>query len=277
MSRKAIELIVKRHIESIKAGVPSTGHALLMGPSGCGKTYTIEKALQDYDNIPVITLDASMLTREGWSGMSLSDVMLDAYKEHQENLEHAIVYVDEFDKINRNSDTQGHSKGVQYNFLKYLDGGHITLSPQRGATETLRTDNMTFVFSGAFTEFREQKDTSIGFTKEESVHLSLDIHEQLVKAGFIKELAYRIPYVIDIPPYTREELQDILKNHFGLAKMRILHSVEIDLDELLDFVTKHPAGARAIQIYLSQQDLKQFYRKVKDDAEQAESDNELET
>lgn len=258
MSRQAIKLIVKRHVQALMAGVPSKGHALLMGPTGSGKTYTIKEELSKVGDIPVITIDATSLTREGWSGLTLQGVLDSAYEQYGDQLESAIIYVDEFDKLNKAGDNQGHSKGVQYNFLPYLDGTEMMVKRDRKPTVTLSTSNMTFVFSGAFTEFWEDTKQSIGFNPDAAGGKGKNLHESLVKSGFVKELTYRIPYIIKVDPYTREELKAVIKSHFGYRQMKLLFNVNVDLEKMLDFIEKHPAGARAIQLYLSKVDLEQF-------------------
>lgn len=262
MSRDVIKHIISRHVAALQDGVPSRNHALIIGPTGCGKTHTIKKELEVYPDIPFICVSATTITREGWVGMSLQDIFGDMKQEH---LERAIIYVDEIDKLRRSKDDHGHSEGMQTEFLEYLDGGHHLLSHKSQHTKDyirreVNFDNITFIFSGAFMDLWDKKEKNkIGFNNKKDVDIST-IHEKLIDYGFIKEFIYRVPIVTQLEAYTRAELRPIIETNFELYRLEKRFGVNIDREDMLDFITKHPAGARAMQLYLAEQDVKNFIR-----------------
>jgi ATP-dependent protease Clp ATPase subunit len=264
MSREQIYLIVKRHLQCIRAGVPSNCHAVIVGPSGSGKTYTIRKALDLYGaKCPVINIDASQLSPPGYKGSSIQDILS---KHSKKGLSEAIVYVDEFDKLvtNNKSTHADYMVSLQTAFLCLLDKTNSTniyvdgssMSKERDV-EGLSTNNITFIFSGVFRDVEKVKRNPMGFNGEaENVMSESAItHQGLIDLGFMKELVYRIPYIIQVKPYSKEELRQILRTHFGYRQATDLFGLHIDEDDMLEFIHKHPAGARSIQIYLGQKDL----------------------
>ena len=261
MAREQIYLIVKRHLQCLKAGVPSNCHALIVGPSGSGKTYTIRKALELYDaSCPIIVIDASQLAPPGWKGTSIQDIIA----KHGKSAQEAIIYIDEFDKVlsNNNSSHADYMVSLQTCLLALLDktdNNNIFTDTDLKSPQSLTgfsTKNMTFIFSGVFRDVRVSTKGPLGFngTNPQTEECALD-HAALIELGFLKELVYRIPYIIKVDPYTRDELRVMLRKHFGYRQAVDLFGLKLDEEAMLDYITNHPAGARAINIYLGTKDL----------------------
>lgn len=126
-------------------------HFFLTGPSGSSKTHTIESMSYKHD-IPMLTVNAAQLTKEGLSGNSLSKALAPLMNAQNKPV---VVFVDEFDKlfISGNTNTElahDSTNGVQNEFLKVLDGGNATVFGEYGKYHEVPADNVLFVFAGAF-------------------------------------------------------------------------------------------------------------------------------
>ncbi len=199
---RAIAMAIAQHIRQRNYYGPKdllqTDNVLLIGPTGCGKTETFRvlQRLQYEFECPVImvnTLDYS--ATKSWQGDSITDIFDDiAYqalqiyctktkeKENEATIKrrvteianHAIVLLDEFDKISLSGDGKSRTflKEYQSNLLKIVEGNtyevctvgykrkyrkHNEDGTEDIETETitlsdmkLNSTNMMFIFLGAF-------------------------------------------------------------------------------------------------------------------------------
>ena len=84
--------------------VPRT-NLLLYGPSGCGKTAIIREAAKIAE-LPFLTVDATGITETGYRGKNAADIVTDllaGFKGHP-HVRHAIIFVDEVDKLSVKAD-----------------------------------------------------------------------------------------------------------------------------------------------------------------------------
>lgn len=261
--RDQIKKVVIRHFQAVKDDKKTFGHALIIGPTGSGKTYTIKNEIkrlieQSHIDVPFVDIDATYLTREGWQGYSLSEAI--ACKEMDpEKLRHAIVYIDEFDKINIHADTQGHARGIQHTLLNWLadDARMLLRKSHCNAVKNVSTDQITFIFSGTFQSlFTEEEKKPIGFAQATQDKKASQItHEKIINYGFVKELIYRVPYLITVSPYTKAELKRIMDENEHVNTAMNTFNININEKAFIDFIHQHDAGARAITLYLAQKDL----------------------
>lgn len=126
-------------------------HFTLSGSSGSGKTFQVTTLAKDL-NIPLFEINAAQLTKEGYSGNSLSKELsvLQNYPEGDP----CICFVDEFDKLylsdDEGSNANSISIGVQNEFLKVLEGDTTATFGTYGKYVETSVSNVLFVFAGAF-------------------------------------------------------------------------------------------------------------------------------
>jgi len=167
-------------------------HFILTGPSGSGKSHLIQCMAEDMD-IPMLEINAAGLTKEGTSGNSLSKALAPLL---QYGGKPVIVFVDEFDKLfisgNSNSALAHETtNGVQNEFLKVLEGT-ASVFGDYGKYVNVKTDNVLFVFAGAF-------------NGEENIDL-----DRLREFGLKTEFLGRVGLAYGLEKITVEEMEHIL-------------------------------------------------------------------
>ena len=125
-------------------------HMIVTGPSGSGKSHTIQ-ALAEELEMGMVEVNAAGLTKEGLAGNSLSKALTPLL---QFGCLPVVCFVDEFDKLfisgNSNSSLAHETtNGVQNEFLKVIEGT-AAIFGDYGKYVNIKTDNVLFVFAGAF-------------------------------------------------------------------------------------------------------------------------------
>lgn len=258
-------------------------NVICAGPTGCGKTYML-RMLAKYLNIPFYISDCSSLTQAGYVGDDVENCVLGALRDCNFNVQatqHAIIVLDEFDKLSRKGENTSITRdvggeGVQQSLLKLVEGHKVQVPPNGGRKHPeqecieVDTTNILFFGIGAFDgldkiiEKRKNKKT-IGFNSlmnnsdsEDEEDLLADITtEDLKKFGLIPELIGRFPLVTHIKPLTEEQMFQVLtqpKNSIikQYQKMMWLDNVELTFDEdALRAIAKNASekktGARALR------------------------------
>jgi ATP-dependent Clp protease ATP-binding subunit ClpX len=203
-------------------------NVLLLGPSGSGKTYLL-KTLSRMLDLPFVHVDATSFTEAGYVGEDVESIINKLYQEAGGDAGLAslgIVYIDEIDKKAKKSSDNIVSKdiggeGVQQSLLKLIEGTAVNVHmgkgkmPQ-GPQAVVHTDNILFVFGGAFVGLkkiieRRINKGNIGFnqTKEEITTDKIQI-EDLYTFGLIPELVGRIPVIAELKALNESELKNIL-------------------------------------------------------------------
>ena len=257
-------------------------NVICAGPTGCGKTYML-RMLAKYLNIPFYIADSSSFTQAGYVGDDVENCVLGALRDCNFNVQaaqHAIIVLDEFDKLSRKGENTSITRdvggeGVQQSLLKLVEGHKVQVPPNGGRKHPeqqcieVDTTNILFFGIGAFEgldkiiEKRKNRKT-IGFntlvdnsTIEDDDLLSEIQTEDLKKFGLIPELIGRFPLVTHVKPLTEEQLFEILtepKNSIIKQYQKMMWIDNVDLtfdDDALRAIAKNASekktGARALR------------------------------
>ena len=226
----------EKYPEQCKANI------LIRGASGTGKTAII-RAISQVLGIPMVVEDATRYTEEGYVGESVTDMLLDLYREAKEDVskaEKGIIVIDEIDKKaadnGRSSDVS--RTAVLNSMLKMVEGEkyqleYKTILPNgMPAAKTIPFDTrrLTFVCLGAFENLDKIRDKRVknagknrtaGFKSEEeqkviqknAESINKDfINEDYVEFGLTEQFVNRFDKKIYLNNLTKEDLIDIMKN-----------------------------------------------------------------
>ena len=206
-------------------------NAIIVAPSGCGKTETyrtirdiLKKEIAD---IPVVQLDATKLTAEGFKGMDTDEFMQPIITKSVNGI--AIVVLDEIDKRllpDHNASGDNVNASIQSQLLTLIEGTEMQAEID-GEIYKINTANTLFVAAGAFQFIRDKRKTenkinernrnSIGFhstlqecnkkiVKEED-DISL---EEIIEYGAMNEFIGRFTTVINLHKLDLESVKKII-------------------------------------------------------------------
>lgn len=192
---------------------------LLTGESGTGKTLLmtlIGKIL----GRPFLKIDSTQLTIPGYTGRDLEEYLWDLIVQCNMDIEqaqNAIVYIDEIDKKGSDNKSDVSGQGVINVTLKMLDGEtYIACKNPSRRTEAnsakINTENMIFVFGGAFTDvYGALKKQSIGFENTSSAKSKEPKPQDFVKYGMMTgEFMGRVPVIIKLKTLNVDGLRRVL-------------------------------------------------------------------
>lgn len=257
---------------------------MLLGPTGSGKTLMVQTLARILE-VPLAIADATTLTDAGYVGEDVESMLakLIQMAGSPEAAELGIVYIDEIDKIARNSGPQGFStrgdpsgEGVQQALLKLLEGSQTSVPPLGGRTNLfqkntqLDTTNILFICGGAFVGLEDIirqrfESRSVGFAAQSSAadHLSGDEllklaePQDLYKFGLIPELVGRIPIItrtkeLDVDAMVRiltEPRNAIVRQY---QELFAYDGIELVFDEdalraIGELALEHKTGARGLR------------------------------
>lgn len=246
---------------------------LVMGESGSGKTYGV-RTLAEILKLPFLSCNATEITRSGYVGETLADMMI-PYKGHKQ-FDRMVVFIDEFDKISSSLDSSrsdNWNASVQHSILTALEGG-ITRTEGRStrSSEEVDTRKMLFILGGAFTDIlhaRKEETTQqriFKSTKDKELVSDIQRRQEIMEYGVIKEILGRITSIVELNPLSDDMLIEIAKHPNGLLAEynKLLESydignIKLSNEELLELVKqarKLGTNGRAVDSFV--------FSKVKD-------------
>ena len=235
-----------------------TDKYFVCGPAGSGKTYVWNCLREIYPNI--IIEDASNISADGWKG---DHKVMDFLKQLDPENPDAIIVFDEFDKLatpHINSGGENVSASIQSEFLKLIEGKIVKLKDVQ-----IDTSKMTFILCGSFAVkaadiaekssyggfgFLQKKEEVRAFNRELTIH-------DLMEAGVIREVASRVPNIINIHPLTEEDFIFLITKHPNspVKLVEKQYGVHIEISEsraveLAEQAFREGLGVRAVTAQL---------------------------
>ncbi|MGA3050960.1 MAG: ATP-dependent Clp protease ATP-binding subunit ClpX [Chitinispirillaceae bacterium] len=259
---------------------------LMIGPTGTGKTL-VAQTLARLLKVPFTIVDATIFTEAGYVGEDVENMLVRLLQTADYDLvkaEKGIIYVDEFDKINRKSanpsitrDVSG--EGVQQAMLKILEGTTSNIPPKggrkhpEGSMIQVNTRDILFICGGSFEGLDKIIEARIG---ESRMGLNAELRrknqyrigetlrrvepDDLIRYGLIPEIVGRLPTVLALDELDEEALLRILtepKNALTRQYQKLLAMEDIRLTfardalrEVVKIAHSKKTGARGLRSVL---------------------------
>ena len=215
---------------------------LLMGKTGTGKTEIIRQISKNI-NIPLVVVDATNYTEEGYVGKSVDDMLVQLVYEAEGSIKDAqkgILVIDEFDKLAGHDERSSVNKeGVQRSLLTIIEGTKRKIKIE-GRECNFDTHGLTVVLLGAFTNiFQTKKDRLIGFNdhgfRDSSFDNNIELSKKIVSYGIEPEIVGRLNKIRKLNDLTKQDLIRILKSPKGrlMSTLGLLKqdNIEIEVDD----------------------------------------------
>lgn len=264
--KEILSSIAYIHDLKIRNKLSCKNNILLLGSTGSGKSYISNKIAEVLD-LPVVEVDCSRLSNEGYTGDSISSYFqhfLDNCScegsKHTCMSEYGILILDEFDKLSYTGSSAAagtYKKMLQQELLRIIEGNEIKIpidSQKLTGTADVAyfdTSNLLIIMCGAFSEGIKEK--SIGFgnkiEKEETNTKDIELY------GFIPELVGRIQNIVHLETLKEEDLKEIILTSLDspLAQYQQilkLSKINVDFTDAISTISKkcikNGTGARSI-------------------------------
>lgn len=237
-------------------------NAMIVAPSGCGKTETyrtIRDILKDeIANIPVIQLDVTKLTAEGFKGMDTNDFFAPLFNDSVNGI--AIVVLDEIDKRllpDHNYKGDNINASIQSQLLTLIEGTELR-GKVDGEEVVINTLNTLFVVAGAFQIIRDKRkekqkknlmnSVNIGFQSnviQKSEASSLEDEditlEEIIENGAMYEFMGRFATIINLHKLDFESVKTIVNRYISeygkLLKCNIIFEDSVAKDLYENYLT----------------------------------------
>ncbi len=284
-AKKVVAVAIYNHYKRIKYNLKNNipikkSNLLFFGPTGVGKTLMAETIARFID-VPFAIADATSITEAGYVGEDVENILLKLVESAGYDLKKAelgIIYVDEIDKIAKLSsgpsitrDVSG--EGVQQALLKIIESTVANIPPKGGRKHPeqeyikLKTDNILFIFGGAFVGLDEivrrrtgKKNLGFGQNIKNNMEFA-DIRsaepEDFIKYGLIPEFIGRIPILVPFEELDETKILRIMKEPKNAIlkeyqTIMAIDDLEIEWEEgALEYIAKKVkeknTGARGIK------------------------------
>ncbi len=222
---KRMAVALELHRQRIAGTGTQRENILIAGPTGCGKTQTIRAIHTLGLDCPIQEVSAIEYSPNAWRGRDMrhmfefDDLPAD---EPEKYAGHAIVVIDEFDKILCHPDF---SHDWQSTMLKIMEGIDIVLFNQDDLPKIINTSGMLFILIGAFPQMKEITK-SLGFGAGQRKPTRQDY----VTYGMMPELLGRVPVICEYKQVTADMLVDVLKNTNSIYKEWQLRFKKVGVD-----------------------------------------------
>lgn len=236
-----------QHLESKRNGEGSNIKTpmLLIGRTGLGKSEICKRFSEVCDDCPIIQISSNEVTPMSWKGVHITDYFLNKLKAGiaKEELEHAVLVFDEFDKITHYNIRIASEKGVdmdadlQRDIMHILDRDFITIVDDNPLSHSqynglqLSTKNLMIVFAGAFTGIEDiikrrcNAGKAIGYVNQGCAQIQTNWMKQVCEKdleewGLLPELIGRLGSICVLNPLTSDMIMRIMSS----AKESILQA-----------------------------------------------------
>ena len=228
-----------QHLESKRDGMCSSikTPVLIMGPTGSGKTEIYRRFAEICGDCPIIQISSNEITPMSWKGIHITDYFLNKLKSgvKKEELEHAVLVFDEFDKITHFNNRITSDKGadmdadLQRDIMHILDRDFITIFDDNPLSHSqynglqLSTKNLMIVFAGAFSGIEDiikrrcNAGKAIGFVNQGGTQIQTNWMKQVCEKdleewGLFPELIGRLGSICVLNPLTSDMMMRIMSS-----------------------------------------------------------------
>ena len=286
-AKQVISLAIYNHYKRLRLNEDENdveikkSNIMMIGKSGSGKTLIASTVAKILD-VPFLSVNATDFSPTGIVGKDMNSIIreLRSIVDSPEEINQAIVFIDEFDKL-VGGQFEGHvvsgsfQNETQSTFLKLLEGEIIEINNNQNYDSYdkesffINTSNILFICAGAFSgidELIKKKKTkrTIGFNSKNTEYeivqdkkLNTIQPEDLISFGLMPELVGRVPVVVELNVLTKEDLLKILtepKDSIVKQYQRMFKGENIELifekdslQAIVDRVSSEKIGARGLR------------------------------
>lgn len=280
-AKKAAAMTLYRHV-AIQAYPDKhfkKENLMIYGPSGCGKT-EIFRVLAKISPVPLHIRSAAEITSNGYSGTDIKDLIM-SLEQKEEDISKSIVVLDEADKLfmpEHDSNGENTNKSTQGDLLKIVEGSILTKG-----SNTVDTENITFVFVGAFADLYDEKtkvQRRIGFGAVDESLTDNDIYfsiNDFITFGMIPELARRISMLAPVRKLNSNDYREIFTSignnvmdeasqFLSISNMRLELTSDDLIDEIVSTANTLNLGASGLRNIFCQAVNNKYYETVQKEA-----------